>query len=239
MSLEVEKILRRFENGSFAIECAFCGGNGLLPETAYSDPSLHETQPCHVCNGKGLNVFQNKPEDYVQCRYCAGEGKQWDDSGYFLGGACQVCQGMGIVLLEPPKENRVDEDILWKILHPSSRNVARSRFESGHYADSVEAALKEVNVAVKKVVKSVTGEELDGAPLMHKAFSPKQPIIHVGDLSTESGRSTQQGYMQIFAGAMTGIRNPKAHDNLVISRYRAIHFLFLASLLMFRLDECI
>ena len=38
--------------------------------------------------------------------------------------------------------------------------------------------------------------------------------------------------MEIFAGAMTGIRNPKAHMNIEIGRERAIHFLFLASLLM-------
>jgi len=43
--------------------------------------------------------------------------------------------------------------------------------------------------------------------------------------------------MQIFAGAMTGIRNPKAHANIVIDRNRAIHLLFLASLLFFKLDE--
>jgi hypothetical protein len=47
----------------------------------------------------------------------------------------------------------------------------------------------------------------------------------------------QQGYMQIFAGSMTGIRNPKAHENISIDSVRAVHFLFLASLLMAKLDE--
>jgi len=36
---------------------------------------------------------------------------------------------------------------------------------------------------------------------------------------------------------MTGIRNPKAHANVEIRHERAVHFLFLASLLMFKLDE--
>jgi hypothetical protein len=45
------------------------------------------------------------------------------------------------------------------------------------------------------------------------------------------------GYMDIFAGAMTGIRNPKAHENMTITKNRAIHHLFLASLLFNRLDE--
>jgi len=30
--------------------------------------------------------------------------------------------------------------------------------------------------------------------------------------------------MQIFAGSMTGIRNPKAHSNITIDAPRAIHF---------------
>ena len=43
--------------------------------------------------------------------------------------------------------------------------------------------------------------------------------------------------MEIFAGAMTGIRNPKAHSNIVLDENRAIHLLHLASLLMYKLDE--
>ena len=72
---------------------------------------------------------------------------------------------------------------------------------------------------------------------MHQAFSPKKPVIILDDLSTETGRNTQQGYMEIFAGAMMGIRNPKAHANITISPERGLQFLVLASLLMSKLDE--
>jgi hypothetical protein len=54
---------------------------------------------------------------------------------------------------------------------------------------------------------------------------------------SESGRNIQQGYMDIFAGAMTGIRNPKAHGNIQIDSKQAIHLLFLASLLLHKLDK--
>ena len=47
----------------------------------------------------------------------------------------------------------------------------------------------------------------------------------------------QLGYMEIFAGTMTGIRNPKAHSNIVIDEERGTHLLYLASLLMYKLDE--
>jgi len=126
---------------------------------------------------------------------------------------------------------------LWVLLHPSVVAVAKSRFETEHFADAVEAALKEVNSRVKAFVRAKIGEDLDGSALMKKAFSPNHPIISLGDLSTESGRSMQQGYMELFSGSMSGVRNPKAHANVIISNERCMEFLFLASLLMAKLDE--
>lgn len=127
----------------------------------------------------------------------------------------------------------------WQLIHPVITDVARSRFESRHFADSVEAAFKKINAIVKSKVKDVTGSEFDGAALMNRAFSVQNPIIRLDDLTTETGKNIQQGYMQLYAGAMIGIRNPKAHDNVIIDNKRAIHFLFLASLLMYKLDESV
>ncbi len=131
----------------------------------------------------------------------------------------------------------VNLNIFWDLLHPKIVKVSKSRFDTNHFADSVEAALKEVNNIVKVIVKHRIRKEYDGADLMNRAFSLQKPIIELGDLSTETGKDIQKGYMQIFAGSMTGIRNPKAHENIIIDDKRAIHFLFLASLLMFKIDE--
>jgi hypothetical protein len=43
--------------------------------------------------------------------------------------------------------------------------------------------------------------------------------------------------MEIFAGAMTGIRNPKAHGNVNPAAKEALHLICLASLLMHKLDD--
>lgn len=123
----------------------------------------------------------------------------------------------------------------WGLVHAKVRAVAESRFSSGHFADSVEAAMKAVNEKVREIVKRETGEEWDGANLMFKAFSPDHPILKIGD-NTNSGKDMQRGYQQIFAGAMTGIRNPKAHGNITIDPVRAIHLIYLASLLMSQID---
>ncbi len=127
--------------------------------------------------------------------------------------------------------------IFWSIIHPSVVRVARKKFTDGYLADAVESAFKEVNKRVKDYVKTQIGQELDGSSLMNRAFSLNDPIIILDNLQTESGRDIQKGYMQIFAGSITGIRNPKAHDNISIKEKRAVHLLFLASLLMYKLDE--
>jgi len=132
---------------------------------------------------------------------------------------------------------KLPEFDFWSMIHESIIRVSKDKFEDGYYADAAESAFKEVNKRVKEIVRKKTGEELDGASLMYKALSERNPIVVLDDLSSETGRSIQKGYMQIFAGAMTGIRNPKAHENITISRERATHFIFLASLLMSKLDE--
>ncbi len=128
-------------------------------------------------------------------------------------------------------------DQVWALLHPTVVALAKPRFVAGHYADAVEAVLKELNSVVKHIHRNVAEEELDGAPLMRKAFTPNKPTIILDDLNTESGRNIQQGHMDLFAGAMIGVRNPKAHGNVVITPERALHHFFLASLLFCKLDE--
>ncbi len=133
--------------------------------------------------------------------------------------------------------NDKDYDLNWDIIHPLIISVSKNKFNHSFYADSVESAFKEVNTRVKKYHKLKKRIELDGAELMNHAFSAQNPSIILDDLSTESGKNIQIGYMQIFVGSMIGIRNPKAHENIVIDKARAIHFLFLSSLLMWKLDE--
>lgn len=125
----------------------------------------------------------------------------------------------------------------WPLLHPTVLALGKSRMESGHYADAVESCLKELNTVVKLKHQQATGQELDGVDLMRKAFKLDAPSIVLAPLVDETGRNIQRGYLDLFAGAMAGVRNPKAHGNIQITKERAIHFLFLASLLFFKLEE--
>ena len=140
--------------------------------------------------------------------------------------------------MEEPMEARTTQDFdFWTSLHPRVVELAKTRFENGLYADSVSACLREINTIVKEHVRAAINQELDGAPLMTRAFSANNPIIQFGDLNTESGRNIQLGYMKIFEGAMIGIRNPKAHANMYPDGDKAIHFLFLSSFMFIKLQE--
>lgn len=137
---------------------------------------------------------------------------------------------------EPPEVECLNLDS--ETIHSMVREIARTRVPH-NLADAVEASLKEFNCRVRQIVKAQTGKEYDGADLMQRAFSLKDPVLRLGDLDTTDGRNMQVGYQQIFSGAMTGIRNPKAHGNIEISRHRAMQFLVLVSLMMEKLDEAI
>ncbi len=110
--------------------------------------------------------------------------------------------------------------------------VSQQLFKDGHFADSISAAFKELNNQVKQRYEERRGVELDGADLMRKAFSPNNPLFILADQSSETGANIQQGFMDLFAGSMIGIRNPHAHENLSLDSDGAKHFLYLASLLM-------
>lgn len=120
----------------------------------------------------------------------------------------------------------------WNGIHPEITRLAKPRFKDSHYADAVESALKEINDIIKKAYKKSTGKEEDGASLMRKAFAHTNPVFILADISTESGRNVQEGYMHLLAGAMIGIRNPKAHANMDITAQDAWEKIVVASHLL-------
>ena len=87
--------------------------------------------------------------------------------------------------------------------------ACRSLFRSEHYAEAVRMAFTYLDNMVRE--KSGHAEK-DGADLMRFVFSADKPLLKLNDLETRSDRNEQQGYMQMLAGAMTAIRNPRSHE---------------------------
>ena len=112
--------------------------------------------------------------------------------------------------------NQGDNDGFWTFVHASIYKSSKELFDNRHYAESVEAAFLEITVRVKNLVKEQTGEELDGTAAMQKAFSLNKPIIQVADISTRTGKDIQQGIMELLTGSIRYIRNPKAHEKILL-----------------------
>ena len=75
---------------------------------------------------------------------------------------------------------------------------------------------------------------------MRTAFSANSPVLRLNAFESESEKNEQQGYMDIFAGSMTGIRNPRAHDHASVDEPdAALELLVLANHLMRKLDAAI
>ena len=110
--------------------------------------------------------------------------------------------------------------------------VTKKLFSDGHHARSVEEGFKFLNNLVKKQSGL---HKLDGANLMKQAFSANAPVIKLNALTNQSENDEQLGYMEIFSGCMTGIRNPRAHEHdWEDSEVRALQLLALANHLVER-----
>jgi len=134
----------------------------------------------------------------------------------------------------------------WNELHPKIKELAEDRFNNHFYADAILTTLREINVIVKAEILRITGNEYDGINLMRQAFGFQYSngtlqrnarILFVPDLTTESRRNIQEGYMNIFVGAISAIRNPKAHENMDPDQEKTRHLLQLSSLLFIKLRE--
>jgi uncharacterized protein (TIGR02391 family) len=100
---------------------------------------------------------------------------------------------------------------------PELRHTTRELFINGHYAQSVEEAFKYLN----NLVKHRSGLAADGADLMTRALSAGSPALKLSELKSQSQRDQQVGYMMMLAGAMTGVRNPRAHEHLYLDDPRS------------------
>ncbi|MCO6185550.1 TIGR02391 family protein [Rhizobium sp. L1K21] len=117
-------------------------------------------------------------------------------------------------------------------LHPEIARAASRLYSDGHYSNAVEASVKALN----GLVRLRSGLEVDGTTLMERAFSPNNPVLKFNTLENQSDKDEQKGFMQMFAGAVSGLRNPRAHGFIQDDPERALEFIAFVSLLAKLLD---
>lgn len=149
-------------------------------------------------------------------------------------------QGIEIldILLTQSLHNQED---WWQFVHPKIIQISRKLFLEGNYANAACDAYIEISDRVRKLYQMMKpGEKVpDGDPAMKAVFSANNPIVEFCDRSTDSGFNTQKGFMEMLAGAMSALRNPKAHANITITLEDAMRRLIFASMLMYKIDEAV
>lgn len=131
---------------------------------------------------------------------------------------------------------------VWSLVHPRIVSVSKKLFDNGHYANAAEDAFIEINDRVKKIFKIVNPSAIkvpDGDAAMTTVFSLNNPLLKVCDASTDSGQNEQKGLMFMLQGAMSALRNPKAHANITITAEDSLQRLMFASMLMYKIDDAI
>lgn len=137
------------------------------------------------------------------------------------------------------KKNNPQDDI-WHLIHPKIISVSKDRFLDGYYAEAVENAFKEINSRVKNIFHILNpniSQIPDGKDVMNKVFSPNSPMVELADRSTDSGQNIQLGFKEMLSGSMSALRNPTAHENLILRSDDAMRQIMFASMLMFKIDE--
>jgi len=119
-------------------------------------------------------------------------------------------------------------------IHPEIDNVARKLFDDGHYSQATFEAYKYLD----KYISEISNFPDSGQNLMMNAFSEKNPLIKLTNLSTTSEIDEQRGFKFLFAGSTTAIRNPRGHEvgnNDTIEK--SLDHLSLASFLLRRIND--
>ncbi len=119
-------------------------------------------------------------------------------------------------------------------IHPDLPSKVRQLFDDGYWEQSVFEAFKFIEKEVKRA-SGLRGKT--GYALMMDAFNEDRSKVRLNALVTESEIDEQKGFKFIFAGAATGIRNPRGHEvDIGDTPDEALDYLALASLLLRRLD---
>lgn len=119
-------------------------------------------------------------------------------------------------------------------VHPDLPVKVRTLFDDGHYPEATEHAFKYLD----KKIQKFSGLTESGFKLMMAAFDGATPRVKLSALATTSEKDEQEGYRFMFAGAVKGIRNPRAHEpNISDDPDMCLDHLSFISLLLRRLEQ--
>ncbi|ESU27079.1 hypothetical protein FLJC2902T_22570 [Flavobacterium limnosediminis JC2902] len=110
------------------------------------------------------------------------------------------------------RANRLKSKLEQRNAHPEIFKYCKAELLSENYFHTVFEATK----SVAENIRQKTGLTEDGAELIDKAFSIKNPLIKINDLSTETKESEHKGFANLIKGVFGMFRNSTAHSPKII-----------------------
>lgn len=123
-----------------------------------------------------------------------------------------ACGGRLDFLLEPEYSSKDCFGTFWEDFRIDSRAQRSSRtlFESGHYSQSIAEAIKDL----EDVLGKKAGTSAFRADVPRQAFGGKSLLQLRIHSKERSNLSAQEGYMNLIAGAIQALRNPRSHETV-------------------------
>lgn len=126
-------------------------------------------------------------------------------------------------------------------LHPWIWGGASSLWQSGHFREAVEGAIRKLNAETQN---KLGRRDLSETDLFNQAFSEqpgtvKSPRLHrMPDDGSKTFKSVQRGARMFAEGVFAGIRNPLAHEaEQEMSEQQALEYLAALSVLARWVDD--
>lgn len=131
--------------------------------------------------------------------------------------------------------------------HPIVQKSSKKLFINGHFSQAIFEASK---ILIKHVEKKAKIQDVKASDLMATVFKidytrnplkiTHQPILKLNSLKTLEDIDEQYGFRFLFQGTVIGIRNPKAHTEVIqTDQSKTLEYLSLISLLAKRTDEAV
>jgi uncharacterized protein (TIGR02391 family) len=138
-------------------------------------------------------------------------------------------------------ERRAQElraDLNARGVHPDVLRFCRAELVADNYFHAVLEATK----SIADKLRSKTSLPDDGADLVDKVFTGKQPLLAINGLATESEKREQSGFANLVKGTFGMFRNVTAHEARILwtmNKADAEDLLSLASLIHRRIDASV
>lgn len=110
------------------------------------------------------------------------------------------------------KANKLKTKLEQRNTHPTIFTYCKAELIADNYFHAVFEATK----SIAEVIRRRTGLTEDGSELIDKAFSIKNPLITINDLSSETKESEHKGFANLIKGVFGMFRNTTAHSPKVI-----------------------